>query len=208
MLESKFYSRRAFILMSFVVLGFLTATGWLPLCLSAQASSDVVFEFRSVKPVEIASVMLYDQKIAPSNVYKGKEPWLKGLRIDIINRSNKAIRAVALRVVLFDKTESDPYDSPLSFILNFGDSRKALRGQDSDINIARDSPFTLSVNPSQAASMAQWLNSHGSARHHIVIFPEQMVYEDGSVWWSGKWYRSSPYDPDDLIPDSKNSSPK
>lgn len=154
-------------------------------------------------PVKIVSFKVGETKIQPKEKFTGADDWLKDLQIDFENISGK--NAIHIEFALwFPRPEEQKGVAPLFFPIFRGDRSEAMRGASSGFEIKADSTdnkASVSLLQQDYEDIRFYLNKHNypSRTEWVKVYLRAVVFDDGTVWESGSWYKIDPMNPKNLI---------
>jgi len=146
-------------------------------------------------PVEIVSMKLKGQEIAPGQKIKGDDDWLKGLSFTVRNISDRAIAHIVVGIRL------DPNSEPVRlvvFALSYGVdySRGEARSGYSPLPIQPDQTVELVLTEQRYPNFLQILSLGGVPRNFDVAkyYVERVSFEDDTniIWQGGYLKRKNP----------------
>ncbi len=191
----------------FIFVAILMFYGGIPILNWAQQDGNLSLEILvSNAPVKIVDLTIENKNVASGQRFFDSQQWYKELKINIQNDSGKTIRYIDFGM-LFRASADKKDDIPLHFLARYGDRKNALR---EDINKIAIKPtgkgeiYSVPMSAIDSEVLASFIAQHGINRRHLQIQIEEIVFDDGSVWSIGSWYRIDPDNPDKLIRVTEN----
>lgn len=155
------------------------------------------------EPVKIISFKVGDAKIQPREKFTGSDDWLKDLQVDFENISGKTATHIAF-ALWFPRPEEQKDIAPLFFSIFRGDRSEAMKGTNSGFEIRADSgnnTASVSLLQQDYDGIRFHLNklNYPSRTERVKISLQAVVFDDGTVWESGSWFKIDPTNPKNLI---------
>lgn len=168
---------------------------------------DVVVRYRpGVAPIEIVSINVGTETHAPNKPFKGSEDWFKDLSVNIENTSGKNMTYIEVDITFMPPADSKKL-LPFRYSIINGNRGAALRQKDSgisleppqDANASSHNPYEIrAANPDQ-----EYVENRASLNrmdypvivNEIEIQIEEVIFSDGTMWSTGRWYRIDPNNP-------------
>ncbi len=189
-----------------VVLTILFMAMFFVVSVSLQSKQEnLLIEVSSSKkdPVKIISFKVGDTKIQPGEKFTGSDDWLKDLQVDFENISGKTATHIEF-ALWFPRPEEQKGIAPLFFPIFRGDRSEAMKGTNSGFEIGADSgnnKASVSLLEQDYEDIRFYLNKHNypSRTERVKIYLRVVVFDDGTVWQSGSWFKIDPTNPRNLI---------
>ncbi len=194
-------SRRSSILWALIaVITGLGLYGAFPTSNRAQQERNMALQILdSNAPVKIVDLKVDKKHIVSAEELPDSSSWPHTLAINISNESGKTIRYIDFGLFLWESRVGRD-GVPLHFVMHYG-NRKLLE-KDSELreSAERDRTFSVPISTIDAGELSNLLVRYGTTRKRLDIQIEEIVFDDGTVWSIGSWYRFDPADPDKLVP--------
>jgi len=167
---------------------------------------DLIIEFmsRSNEPVKIISFEIGDSAFKSGEKFSGADEWLKELKIKTENTSGKTATHISFGI-LFPRPDEQKDIPPAYYKIRRGDKYNALKGNDSGYKVKSDvdkNQTSLSLSQDELEGVFSFLsrNNYPSRIKKIKIQVEEVIFDDGTMWSIGTWYKVDPNDLKKLIP--------
>ncbi len=171
--------------------------------LKPQEKDTVIELLSSNEPVKITSFTIGDRLLKSGEKFASSDDYLKDLNINFENISGKTITYLSFSL-LFPRPEEQKDVPPFKMTTRHGGKSEALRKLNSGFEIKASSEQnkgTVSVTPQDYETIVLSLSSlnYPTKIKRVQIFLQEIVFDDGTVWQSGTWFRVDPNNPDKLI---------
>lgn len=172
--------------------------------LSSQRDEVEIKYLSGNEPVKIAALKIGRTLVESDKKVLTSDDLLGDLSATVKNKYGKAVTFIELGVIVV-RPEGQENLPPFHFNISLGNRKKALKGENSGLEIIPDSDrdqADLSLTTEDYASIRASLNRLGypSKIKKLLIQVEEVAFADGTIWSIGSWYRGDPNNYRKLIP--------
>jgi len=174
----------------------------------AQEQEAVVRFLAGVAPIKAASFNIQGRVIPFDKKFSGSLDWFKDISVNIQNTSGKTVTYVEISATFIPpKGRTDIF--PFRFPITQGRRQDALQRRPSEMefksSLDSDENHIFKVTLADPDKEYEW-NRKSLERlgyplkiDEIHLQIQEVVFDDGTMWSVGHWYRSDPKNPDKVI---------
>lgn len=159
-------------------------------------------------PIEITSFDVKGVTLKSREKFSGSDEWLRDLKIKTKNTSGKTATFISFQI-LFPRPEEQKGIPPAVYHIFRGDKYNALMKTDSGYKVESNSDenqTSISLSQEELEGIFAFLSRLGSDVSYsgkikkIQIQVEEVIFDDGTEWSFGSWYKINPKDLKNLVP--------
>jgi hypothetical protein len=151
------------------------------------------------EPVKVIAVKTETKaNVEMGEVFDDDDEWLNGFTVTVVNNYHKTVTAMKIDMIF--RREHGDTRSPFAYALHLGPSPKSPQYLERDptkvINVGET--INLGLTEKNYKSLKAYLEKTGYVNvRRVELVIREVGFEDGSMIYSGTWYRQDPAYPQD-----------